>query len=103
MSMTHNQTTTTPRPTDAERTDRHIERRTWPEHTVFAKTSEFWAMLIGVVAIVVIYNAADDASLDLWRACVLGVVLTAAYIVSRGIAKAGTRTPDDRDTAYDNR
>jgi hypothetical protein len=55
-------------------------------------------MLVGVVAIVVIYNAAADASFDLWRACLLGTVLATGYIVSRGIAKAGTRTPDRWDS-----
>ncbi|HEX2384811.1 MAG TPA: hypothetical protein VHI95_19355 [Acidimicrobiales bacterium] len=106
MSMTNNQTTTTSRPTSGVRAERHIERRAWSETRLFAKTSEFWAMLVGVAAIVVIYNAADDASFDLWRACLLGVVLATAYIVSRGIAKSGTSTPDDRDdrdTAHDDR
>ena len=58
-------------------------------------------MLVGVAAIAIIYNVADDASFDLWRACLLGVVLATAYIVSRGVAKAGTRDPEDRDTEYD--
>jgi len=74
--------------------DQQERRHGWTETRLFAKTSEFWAMIVGVVAIVVIYNAADDTSLDLWRACLLGTVLAVAYIVSRGIAKAGTRSRD---------
>ena len=54
-------------------------------------------MLVGIAAIAVIYNAASDASLDLWRACLLATVIGVAYIVSRGIAKAGTRRSDDVD------
>jgi hypothetical protein len=97
MTMTNTQTTTDGRPRYTEPT----EHKSWRETRLFAKTSEFWAMLVGVVAIVAIYNAADDASFDLWRACLLGTVLAAAYIVSRGFAKAGTRTPDHRDSTYD--
>ena len=47
-------------------------------------------MLAGIVAIVVIYNAAADTSLDLFRACLLGTVIATGYIVSRGFAKAGS-------------
>ena len=57
-------------------------------------TTEFWAMLLGVVAIVAIYNAAADTSLDLFRATMLGTALAVGYIVSRGLAKSGTS--DDR-------
>jgi len=101
MSMTDRTTTT-----DAEyrsARDERFERRHrgWSETRLFAKTSEFWAMLVGVAAIAVIYNAASDTSFDLWRACVLGTVLAVAYIVSRGIAKAGTRADDDDRRAVD--
>jgi hypothetical protein len=54
-------------------------------------TTEFWAMIIGVVAVVVIYNAAADTSLNLWRASVLATALAIGYMVSRGWAKSGTR------------
>ena len=70
-------------------TDTFTTRRR--ETKLFAKTSEFWATLIGVVAIAVIYNAASDTSLDLFRACLLGTMVGIAYIVSRGFAKAGSR------------
>jgi hypothetical protein len=45
----------------------------------------------------VIYNVSDDPTLTLWRTCLLSVVLGAAYIVSRGIAKSGSRR-DEYDT-----
>jgi hypothetical protein len=96
MTMTNTQTTTEGRHQYIEAPEQH---KSWRETRLFAKTSEFWAMLVGVVAIVVIYNVSDDASFDLWRACLLGTVLAAAYIVSRGFAKAGTRTPDHWDSA----
>jgi nicotinamide riboside transporter PnuC len=97
MTMTSPQTTTNGRHRDTEAT----QRETWRETRLFAKTSEFWAMLVGIAAIVVIYNAADDSSFDLWHACLLGTVLAATYIVSRGFAKAGTRTADHWDSTDD--
>jgi hypothetical protein len=62
-------------------------------------TTEFWAMLAGIVAIVVVYNAADDPSLNLFRASLLATLIAVGYIVSRGLAKAGSRDDtwnDDR-------
>jgi len=61
-------------------------------------TTEFWAMILGVAALVVIYNGAADVSLDLFRATMLGTALAVGYIVSRGLAKSGTsdRNWDDR-------
>lgn len=66
------------------------------------QTTEFWAMVLGLAAVVVIYLAAADASLNLWRATLLGTAIGIAYIVSRGIAKSGShddqwRLRDDID------
>src|SRR5437660_12905631 len=61
-------------------------------------TTEFWAMLIGIAALVLIYNASHDATFNLWRASALATTLAVGYMVSRGIAKSGThdhRTRDD--------
>jgi hypothetical protein len=65
-------------------------------------TTEFWAMLIGVAALIVVYNASDEPSLNLWRTCVLATVLAVGYFVSRGLAKAGSRDyrGDDDDGRY---
>ena len=65
-------------------------------------TTGFWAMLAGIVALVIVYNVADNPSLDLWRTCLLATVIATAYIVSRGFAKSGS---DDmaHDTDYDAR
>src|SRR4051812_25674707 len=57
-------------------------------------TTEFWAMLAGVIAVVVIYNASADRSLDLFRASLLATSLAVGYMISRGLAKSGTT--DDR-------
>jgi hypothetical protein len=55
------------------------------------KTTELWAAIVGVALLVIVYNASSDPSLDLFRACLLCTVLGAAYIVSRGFAKSGSR------------
>lgn len=57
-------------------------------------TTEFWAMIAGIVAIIVIYNASADASFNLWRAMVVGTAVGVGYIISRGLAKAGSH--DDK-------
>jgi uncharacterized membrane protein AbrB (regulator of aidB expression) len=51
-------------------------------------TTEFWAMVILIVAIL-IASAISDTLGD-QRAWLLATIIGAAYIVSRGIAKAGT-------------
>ena len=51
-------------------------------------TTEFWAM-VGLIAAVLIASAISD-SLDDVRAWTLATVIGTGYIVSRGIAKAGT-------------
>jgi hypothetical protein len=57
-------------------------------------TTEFWAMVAGIVALIVVYNVSDDSDLTLWRTCLLCTIGAAAYIVSRGWAKSGSH--DDR-------
>jgi hypothetical protein len=51
-------------------------------------TTEFWAMLLLIVAVLI--AAAISDSLDDVRAWTLVTVIGTGYILSRGIAKAGT-------------
>ena len=51
-------------------------------------TTEFWAMVILIVGILI--AAAVSDSLDDRRAWLLVTIVGTGYIVSRGIAKAGT-------------
>jgi hypothetical protein len=60
-------------------------------------TTEFWAMIVGVIAVVVIYNAASDTSFNLWRAMTVGTALAVGYMISRGLAKAGSHDDQYRD------
>ena len=60
-------------------------------------TTEFWAMVVLIVAILI--AAAVSDSLDDRRAWLLVTIVGTGYIVSRGIAKAGTDhapTADER-------
>lgn len=91
-----------PAPADARgRRTQTYRERTWRETKPSPKTTELWLTIIGVVAIVVIYNASRDASLNLFRACLLGTVMVVAYIVSRGFAKAGSHDdPEEYQRTY---
>jgi hypothetical protein len=71
--------------------------RMWRETKPSPKTTELWLALVGVAVLAVVYNASRDASLDLFRACLLGTVIAAAYIVSRGLAKVGSHDDDDEN------
>jgi hypothetical protein len=99
MSITDQNRTNPPGVDDRDIADRRTLRRnssrwTWRETKPSPKTTELWLTVIGIAAIVVIYNASRDASLDLFRACLLGTVMAAAYVVSRGFAKAGSHDDD---------
>ena len=63
-------------------TGRHDETKWAP------LTTEFWAMVLLIVAILI--AAAVSDTLGDRRAWLLVTMIGAAYIVSRGIAKAGT-------------
>ena len=98
MSMTGN-------PTSLQRTDNgrttelHREHRTYTETKLFAKTSEFYFTIIAIAGILIATYADSDDSLvldDGWR---MATFVAVAYIISRGLAKAGSREPytEDRD------
>lgn len=107
MSITNSNPPTTTRAIDADRMPEGVRRRetlrpVLRETKPSPKTTELWIMIIGVAVLVVVYNASRDSSLNLFRACLLGTVIAAAYIVSRGFAKAASH--DDHLTGdYDRR
>jgi hypothetical protein len=81
---------------------RHVKT---PETKEFFKTSEFvvWALtVIGILIAAAVVTEGDGADFAASRAWLYVAIVSAAYIVSRGIAKAGTRrgygdAPFDRD------
>jgi hypothetical protein len=73
------------------RTETAVSRRTrrsQDETKLSLKTTEFWAMG-GVIAAILIAAAVSDSFGDV-RAWTLVTVVAAAYILSRGLAKAGS-------------
>jgi hypothetical protein len=69
-------------------------RRDWDrdESKPFFMTSEFWAAVAAVTAIVVAAAVADNFEAP--RAWTLVAIVVGAYIVSRGLAKSGTEHRD---------
>ena len=69
----------------------------WSETKPFFMTSEFLGTLVCIIGVCI--TAAVAADLDSRGASLLCTILVAAYVVSRGIAKAGTRShaSDPRD------
>ena len=65
-----------------------VSSQTRDETKLSLKTTEFWAMG-GVIAAILIAAAVSD-SLDDVRAWTLVTAVAAAYIISRGLAKAGS-------------
>lgn len=59
-------------------------------------TSEFW-IAIAMAAALVIVGYADDNGLGVNRGWELAAGIIGIYILSRGIAKAGSRDPQVRD------
>ena len=77
------------RPRTESLVSRRVSSHTGDETKLSLKTTEFWAMG-GVIAAILIAAAVSD-SLDDVRAWTLVTVVAAAYILSRGLAKAGSR------------
>ena len=77
------------RPRTESLVSRRVSTQTGDETKLSLKTTEFWAMG-GVIAAILIAAAVSD-SLDDVRAWTLVTVVAAAYILSRGLAKAGSR------------
>jgi hypothetical protein len=69
----------------------------WSETKPFFLTSEFVGTLLCIIGVCV--TAASARFLDAHGAALMSTILVAAYTVSRGIAKAGTRShaSDPRD------
>jgi hypothetical protein len=83
-----------------------IGRRLVTETKAAFKTTEFWAYVLLLIALFVAGKVtnADDGGTDTLRAddvWLFAIILTVGYLVSRGLAKAGSRDPywDEPDAA----
>jgi hypothetical protein len=70
-------------------------RRTQDETKLSLKTTEFWAML-GIIGAILIATAVSD-SLDDVRAWTLVAAVSIGYMISRGLAKSGTKYAGSED------
>lgn len=68
-------------------------RRTFTETKLGTKTSEFYFAIITVAAILIATYADDNDSLNNGEGWRYVAFVAMAYIVSRGLAKLGTREP----------
>ena len=99
-------TTTPPRTgmSDGDPTNRHREpaRRLSTETKASFKTTEFFAYLAAVVAVLIAAAVVDESNaggFGAQQAWLYVTLLTVGYMVSRGFAKSGSREPysaDDR-------
>ena len=104
MSMTErDQTLTGSEVRGSATTDVHLSvsvsrpaQRRWRETKPFYRTSEF-LVLVAAVAAVIGFGYSGDDSLNTFRTWLLVTVLASTYIVSRGLAKAGSHADWDDD------
>ena len=66
-----------------------VTRQTHDETKLSLKTTEFWAMA-GIVAAILIASAVSDSLGDV-RAWTLVAAVAIGYMISRGLAKSGTK------------
>lgn len=86
--------------TDNATTERAMPRRLTTETKASFKTSEFFAYLAAVVGVLLASQlvGTEDGHTDYFRAdqaWLYIVILTIGYMISRGLAKAGSRDPYD--------
>jgi hypothetical protein len=82
------------------RTDHTRVRRLATETKASFKTTEFFAflaVLAGVLISAAVVDTADAGSMGAKQAWLYATILTVGYMVSRGLAKAGSRQPYDED------
>jgi hypothetical protein len=74
------------------------ERRTYTETKLGTKTTEFYLMIVAIAGILVGALVDGDDSFNVEEGFRYASFVAVAYIISRGLAKLGTREPytDDR-------
>ena len=92
--------TRTDRPTTGRLTAPHRTRRLSTETKAAFKTTEFFAfiaVLIGVLIAAAVIDETDAGGFGARQAWLYVTILTVGYMVSRGLAKSGSRDPYDTD------
>jgi fucose permease len=81
-------------------TDHRHARRLATETKASFKTTEFFAylgVLAGILIAAGIVDEANDGGFGAKQAWLYVTILTVGYMISRGLAKAGSRQPYDED------
>ena len=89
---------------DGDRTIHRTEpnRRVSTETKASFKTTEFFAflaVLAGILVSAAVVDQANNGGFGARQAWLYATILTVGYMVSRGLAKAGSRQPYDEDRA----
>jgi hypothetical protein len=82
------------------RTDHNRVRRLTTETKAAFKTTEFFAFLAVLAGILISAAMVDEANaggLGAKQAWLYATILTVGYMISRGLAKSGSRQPYDED------
>jgi len=82
------------------RTDHNRVRRLTTETKAAFKTTEFFAFLAVLAGILISAAVVDEANaggLGAKQAWLYATILTVGYMISRGLAKSGSRQPYDED------
>jgi hypothetical protein len=82
---------------DAGRTERDAERHTYTETKLGTKTTEFYVMIVAIAGILIGAFRSGDDSFSVAEGFQYATFVAVAYIISRGLAKLGTREPYTED------
>jgi hypothetical protein len=83
------------------RTPLNVGGRTFDETKLSLKTTEFWAMA-GIIVAILVASALSDSLNDV-RAWTLVAAVGIGYMISRGLAKSGSKYAGGEDPLTDNR
>jgi hypothetical protein len=86
--------------TTSARTAPHRSRRLSTETKAAFKTTEFFAfiaVLVGVLVAAAVIDETNAGGFGARQAWLYATILTVGYMVSRGLAKSGSRDPYDDD------
>jgi hypothetical protein len=87
----------------AAATPRNTTRRLSTETKAAFKTTEFFAylaVLVGILIAGAVVDSADAGGYGARQVWLYATILTVGYMVSRGLAKAGSREPYDAEDSH---
>jgi hypothetical protein len=90
----------TDRDTHGAAAPRHTSRRLSTETKAAFKTTEFFAFVAGLAGILIagaIVDSSDAGGYGARQVWLYATILTVGYMISRGLAKSGSRDPYDAD------